>query len=64
MHFMLNLFSIGFVSIKLPLSEVKKLGFDKFLLQKESNNIDNSLFDLRMYLTPFNVGQLMVGQHL
>ena len=45
----------------LPLSEVKKLGFDKFLLQKESNNIDNSLFDLRMYLTPFNVGQLMVG---
>lgn len=32
-----------------------------FLLQKESNNIDKSLFDLRMYLTPFNVGQLMVG---
>lgn len=45
----------------LPIGEVKRLGFDTFLLDKESNYIDKSLFDLRMYLTPSNVGQLMVG---
>lgn len=45
----------------LPLAEVKRLGFDTFLLEKESNHIDKTLFDLRMYLTPLNVGQLIVG---
>jgi len=45
----------------LPLSEVQRLGFDKFLLVKTSNAIDKSLFDLRIYLTPHSVGQLMVG---
>ena len=45
----------------LPLSEVQRLGFDKFLLDKTSNTIDKSLFDLRIYLTPYSVGQLMVG---
>lgn len=45
----------------LPLKEVQRLGFDKFLLDKESNTIDKTLFDLRIYLTPANVGQLMVG---
>ena len=45
----------------LPYSEVKRLGFDEFLLNKESNAIDKSLFDLRIYLTHKNVGQLMVG---
>lgn len=45
----------------LPVKEVKRLGFDTFLLDKESNHIDKTLFDLRMYLTPLDVGQLMVG---
>lgn len=45
----------------IPLSEVERLGFDKFLLNKESNCIDNSLFDLRIYLTPIETGQLMTG---
>ena len=45
----------------LPLEEVQRLGFDKFLLDKESNTIDKTQFDLRIYLTPPNVGQLMVG---
>lgn len=45
----------------LPHSEVKRLGFDELLLNKESNKIDKKLFDLRIYLTPENVGQLMVG---
>lgn len=45
----------------LPLNEVQRLGFDKFLLDKISNTIDKSLFDLRIYLTPLSVGQLMIG---
>lgn len=45
----------------LPLSEVQRLGFDKLLLNKESNSIDKSLFDLRMYLTSINARQLMIG---
>ncbi len=45
----------------LPHSEVKRLGFDELLLNKESNKIDKTLFDLRIYLTPEKVGQLMVG---
>ena len=45
----------------LPLKEVQRLGFDKFLLDKESKIMDSSLFDLKMYLTPIKTGQLMVG---
>lgn len=45
----------------LPIDEVKRLGFDKLLLKQDSNIVDTSLFDLRIYLTPLNVGQLMVG---
>lgn len=45
----------------LPIAEVKRLGFDTFLLDKGSNHIDKALFDLRMYLAPLNVGQLMIG---
>lgn len=45
----------------LPLEEVQRLGFDKLLLDKGSNSVDKTLFDLRMYLTPIKVGQLMVG---
>lgn len=45
----------------LPIEEVKRLGFDKLLLEKESNEVDTTLFDLRIYLTPANVGQLMIG---
>lgn len=45
----------------LPLEEVQRLGFDKLLLDKENNTVDKNLFDLRMYLTPIKVGQLMVG---
>lgn len=45
----------------LPLSEVQRLGFDKLLLNKESNSIDKSLFDLRMYLTSIKTRQLMIG---
>lgn len=45
----------------LPIEEVKRLGFDKLLLEKESNEVDITLFDLRIYLTPVNVGQLMIG---
>jgi len=45
----------------LPLSEVQRLGFDTLLLNKESNKIDRTLFDLRIYLTQLSVGQLMVG---
>lgn len=45
----------------LPVEEVKRLGFDKLLLEKECNKVDTTLFDLRIYLTPANVGQLMIG---
>lgn len=45
----------------LPIEEVKRLGFDKLLLEKESNEVDTTLFDLRIYLTPANVGKLMIG---
>ncbi len=45
----------------LPIGEVRRLGFDKFILEKEYNEIDTDLFDLRIYLTPANVGQLMIG---
>ena len=45
----------------LPIEEVKRLGFDKLLLEKDNNEVDTTLFDLRIYLTPANVGQLMIG---
>ena len=45
----------------LPYEEVQRLGFDKLLLEKESNTINRELFDLRMYLTPIETGQLMCG---
>lgn len=45
----------------LPCDEVQRLGFDKLLLEKESNTVNRELFDLRMYLTPIETGQLMCG---
>lgn len=45
----------------LPYEENQRLGFDKLLLSKESNIVNKDLFDLRMYLTSFEVGQLMCG---
>lgn len=45
----------------LPLSEVRRLGFDRLLLNRESNDIDTSLFDLRIYLTSREVSRLMIG---
>lgn len=45
----------------LPIKEVQRLGFDKLLLEKKNNKLDRSLYDLRIYLTPPNVGQLMIG---
>ena len=45
----------------LPLSEVRRLGFDKLLLNRESNAVDTSLFDLRIYLTSREIAQLMIG---
>lgn len=41
--------------------EVNRLGYDELLLNKESKDVDKTLFDLRMYLTSANSGQLMVG---
>ena len=37
------------------------LGFDDLLLSKENNVVRKDLFDLRMYLTSSNNGQLMCG---
>lgn len=45
----------------LPYDEVQRLGFDKLLLEKESNTVNRGLFDLRMYLTSPENGQLMCG---
>lgn len=45
----------------LPISIVQRLGFDKLLLERDSNTINKELFDLRMYLTPFQNGQIMCG---
>lgn len=45
----------------LPYDEVQRLGFDKLLLEKENNTVNRKLFDLRMYLTPIETGQLMCG---
>lgn len=45
----------------LSIEEVKCLGFDKLLSEKDNNEVDTTLFELRVYLTPANVGQLMIG---
>ena len=45
----------------IPLSEVRRLGFDKLLLNRESNAVDTALFDLRIYLTSREIAQLMIG---
>ena len=45
----------------IPLSEVRRLGFDKLLLNRESNSVDTSSFDLRIYLTSKEIAQLMIG---
>ena len=45
----------------LPFPEVQRLGFDKLLLNKESNHIDKSLFDLRMYIASADTHPLMIG---
>lgn len=49
-----------FCSLLTPL-EVKRLGFDSFLLHKENNEINTKLFDIHIYLTSKSVGQLMIG---
>lgn len=38
-----------------------RLGFDQLLLNKESNSVDTSLFDLRMYLTSSDTAQLLTA---
>ena len=45
----------------LPYHEVKRLGFDRLLLEQKSNTVDKELFDLRMYLTSVENGQVMCG---
>ena len=45
----------------MPFDEVKRLGFNDYLLDKESNKINTSLFDVRMYLTPVESGQILSG---
>lgn len=46
---------------QLPYQEVHRLGFDTLLLEKESNEVNTELFDLRMYLTSPDVPFLMTG---
>ena len=38
-----------------------RLGFDQLLLNKESNSVDTSLFDLRVYLTSADTAQLLTA---
>lgn len=45
----------------IPYEEVQRLAFDEFLLNKDSNSINTSLFDLRMFLAPIKTGQLSTG---
>lgn len=45
----------------IPYEEVQRLGFNRLLLNPKSNSVDLSLFDLRMYLTPINTGQITSG---
>ena len=44
----------------LPWKAVHRLGFDQFLMNRESNLVDTSLFDLRVYLTSADTAQLMI----
>lgn len=46
---------------QLPYQEVHRLGFDKLMLEKESNIVNKELFDLRMYLTSSEIGAYMSG---
>lgn len=45
----------------IPLEQVQRLGFDKYILQKENNSIDSSLFDLRIYLIDTETVPFMTG---
>lgn len=45
----------------LSYQEVHQLGFDKLLLERESNTINKDLFDLRMYLNSHENGQILSG---
>ena len=43
---------------------IKQLGFEKFILDRESNDIDTSKFDLRIYLTPITVKNMATGYNV
>lgn len=45
----------------LPYQDVRRLGFDNLLLERERNTVNKEAFDLRMYLTPIENGQVMIG---
>lgn len=45
----------------IPLEQVQRLGFDKYILEKENNSIDCSLFDLRIYLIDPETVPFMTG---
>lgn len=45
----------------LPWEEVHRIGFDHLMLNKESNAVDTSLFDLRMYLVSARTAHLLTG---
>lgn len=45
----------------LPWDEVHRLGFDQLLLNRKSNSVDMSLFDLRVYLTSSETAQLLTA---
>lgn len=45
----------------IPFEMVDHLGFNDFLLEKEKNKVNSTLFDLRMYLTPIKTGQILSG---
>ena len=45
----------------IPLEQVRRLGFDKYILEKENNSIDSSLFDLRIYLIDPETVPFMTG---
>jgi hypothetical protein len=45
----------------MPLEQVQRLGFDRYILEKENNSIDSSLFDLRIYLIDPETVPFMTG---
>ena len=45
----------------IPLEQVQRLGFDKYILEKENNDIEYSLFDLRIYLLDPETAPFMTG---